>query len=311
MIKIMGGNFKVGLVLGGGGVRGMAHIGALQVLKEKRIPVSLIVGTSMGALIGTAYALNDDIRRLKRIALSAADRDKVKELEMFAEDSAVQEKRLIVERLAALAKNLLLWNLRVIKKQLVDEKQIEEIIKKFVGDKTFADLRIPTACIACDLKTGEEVVLNQGKIATAVLASCSMPGVFPPVKWKGRQLVDGGVVGSVSVEMARKLGADCVIAVNVEKNELPGQEFEYGIDVLFRADEIKTRLLTFKELHSADVVITPEMGGLSWANFSHAAECIRAGEKAMRANIDLVRRTIGRRRRRKWLRSSFFFRNKA
>lgn len=297
-------SFKVGLALGGGGVRGLAHIGALKVLEEEGIPVSLIVGTSMGALIGAAYALNTDIAWLERTALEMTEREEIRELETLAEQSATEEKRVIVERLAKFVRNLLLWNLRVIKRELVDAKRIEELIKGFVGDNYFEQTRVPFACVACDLKKGEEVILDRGELSRAVLASSSMPGIFSPIEWNGRLLVDGGVTATVPAGAARRLGADCVIAINVEY-EVYRQEFNHGIDILFQADEIRTHLLTRMNLRFADLVITPAVQHLSWASFSRAQECMSAGEAALRANLEALKQTIARRRRQQFFRKLF------
>jgi predicted acylesterase/phospholipase RssA len=174
---------KVGLVLGGGGSRGLAHIGVLQVLVRERIPIDLIVGTSMGGIVGLLFA------------------------------SGVTPERMI----AALdeMQNQSLFNL----KQLTGrsrQRALQELLSRALEDKTFADLDIPTTVMAVDMVRGIEVGLNEGAVLRAALATSAVPALMPLVEIDGVHLADGGVIDSLSTRIAHEQGADCVIAVDVD-----------------------------------------------------------------------------------------------
>lgn len=174
---------KIGLVLGGGGSRGIAHIGVLEVLVRENIPIDLIVGTSMGAIVGTLFALGikpniiaQQMRQLRGNNLFSVN--------LF---SAAARQRLV-------------------------EQQLAEGLK----DKTFDDLKIPTIVMAVDLLHGREIALTQGPLMSSVLASSAMPGIFPPVAIDGMQLADGGVIDSLATHIAFEQGADKIIAVDIQ-----------------------------------------------------------------------------------------------
>ncbi len=176
---------KIGLVLGGGGSRGLAHVGVLQVLARERIPIDLIVGTSMGGIVGVLFAtgLTPD---------TLAQRME----EVLKRNSALD----IVKRLGANSRQRMLRNL----------------LAPALEDKTFADLKIPTTLMAVDMRSGAEVALNEGPLLPAALATSAVPAIFPPVEIEGRQLSDGGVIDSLATHVAFDQGADKVIAVDIE-----------------------------------------------------------------------------------------------
>lgn len=300
-MKMKKSKFKVGLALGGGGARGLAHIGVLKVFQAANIPIDLIVGTSMGAIIGSAYALTLDASVVEKMVLDFLSRKEVVELESFAATSAPEEKRLIIENLVGFIKKLFLWNMRAIKGWLVDGEKIEVLIRELLRNGSFNQTKIPFASVATDLKRGGEVILNQGDLTKAILASSALPGVFSPIEIGGRTLVDGSIVSVVPIEAARTLGADFVIAVNVE-GELTAKEFKHGIDVLFQADAVKGYELNRMKLKLADFVIEPKMSHISWASFSKGRSCIKMGEKAALEAVRDIERLIARQRKRKVLR---------
>lgn len=173
---------KIGLVLGGGGSRGIAHIGVLEVLDREKIPVDLIVGTSMGAIVGSLYAAG----------ISPAT---------------------IIERMGRLrGTNLFSMNLFSARSR---QRSLEEQLAPALAGKTFADLNIPTIVMAVDMVTGEEIAIKQGPIMPAVLASSAVPAVFPAVKINGMQLADGGVIDSLATHIAYQYNMDKIIAVDV------------------------------------------------------------------------------------------------
>ncbi len=180
------GNRKVGYALGGGAARGLSHIGVLKVLEANSVIPNIIVGTSIGALVGALYAGGIKIDDIEQIAL-----------------------RLDMKRL------MLLADVTLPMSGIIGGKRVITLLKSILGDLTFGELKYDFACVATDITTGEQVVLHDGSLIEAVRASISLPGIFTPVEMKGQYLVDGGLVNEVPVSVCRQMGADFVIGVNV------------------------------------------------------------------------------------------------
>lgn len=153
-----------------------------------------------------------------------------------------------------------------------------------------------------DLRTGDEVVLSKGRVREAVLASVSLPGVFPPVKIGKRLLVDGGIIGSVPVEAARAMGADIVIAVGVEAQVDYNKKLGNGMDIMFQGDAIRAWKLSDIRIKGADIIIYPKVGNISWASFSKANDCMKAEEEATKKMKDQILEVIRKKRKKKFWR---------
>ena len=178
---------KIGLALGGGSARGLAHIGVIEVLEREGITVDVIAGTSAGAAIGALYAQGKDAGIIKEVALEMSFRQR-----------------------------LSLVDLALPKTGFIEGKKIKDLIRLVIGgDLNFSDLKIPFACVAADINTGQEVVISKGSILEAIRASISLPAIFTLVKREDRYLVDGGLVNPVPVNVVKDMGADFIIAVNV------------------------------------------------------------------------------------------------
>lgn len=296
---------KVVLALGGGGVRGLAHIGIIRAL-EKDIPIDMIAGTSMGALIGAHYALNIDIRLLEDKVMQILDGKEIKEIEkIISGRSPVDEKKIIMQTLITFVKKIYLLNLRAIKRWVFSGKEISWIFDYLGLDVDFNQTKIPFCCLSADLRTGDEVIMDKGNMKEAILASVSLPGVFPPVKRGKRLLVDGGIIGNVPVDAARAMGADLVIAVGVEAHVDYNKKLGNGLDIMFQADAIRADKLCQTRLGNADIVIYPEVGDISWAKFSEAANCIKAGEQAAEKAKPEIFDLIKKKRKEKFWRKIF------
>jgi NTE family protein len=191
---------KIGLALGGGGARGLAHIGILKVLQREQIPIDVITGTSMGGIVGAMHAVGLSPEQMEAEATKRGEIGQIFKL----------------------------IDLQLVGSGLLGGKRIKKMIVEMLGaEKTFADLRLPFAVIATDYNSGREVVLKDGNLADAVRATMSVPGVFEPVEIGGYKLLDGGVLDNVPVGVARDLGAEKVIAVDVLPNfrlNQPGQD---------------------------------------------------------------------------------------
>jgi len=282
---------RIGLALGGGGARGLAHLGVLQVLEESNIKPDLIIGTSMGAIVGGAYAQEPDAPALAvRVVEYLRSREEEEE-----ERAARRVLRAPSGRLSRWASSLLQYYYlarELQRSSLLEEEPLQRMIAALLRDESIERTKIPFAAVAVDLLSGEVVVLDRGPIRTAVEASAAIPGVFPPVRLDDRLLVDGGVSSLVPVEEAREHGADAVIAIDVGE-ELEGASLpEREIDLLFRADEIARAHLTQLQLRGADLVIRPRVGHLQWFEFAHHEKIIASGEAAAREALPEVKRLL-------------------
>lgn len=239
---------KIALVLGAGSSKGFAHIGVLKVLESNKIPIHLIVGTSVGSAVGSLYAYGMDAFSLQKLAFSINQGD-------------------IVDPLV------------IPNNGFIKGEKLEEFINKSVKNVPMDKLKLPFYAVATDLEKGQEMVFAKGNTGTAVRASCSIPGIFRPVKISDRLYVDGGVVSPVAVEAAKRLGADVVIAVDVS----PGVERtqpEGTIETILQSINIMYSKLGAIQLAKADVVIRPKVGHIGSADFSKKHEAILEGEKA-------------------------------
>ena len=266
---------KIGLALGGGAARGLAHIGVLEVLEKEGIPIDMIAGTSAGAAIGALYCQGKDTNSIKKLALD-----------------------LSWKRLAPLV------DLALPRTGFIRGRKIKDLLRLVIGgDIKFSDLRIPLACVAADIGTGEEVVINHGSVLEGIRASISIPVIFTVVEREGRYLVDGGLVNPVPVSVLKRMGADFIIAVNVIP-DIHGRVRRAGeggmanfkepniINIMMQSMYIGTYLLVRFSLEGADIVIEPKMIGIGVGDFHRARECILQGELAAQNSIPEIKRLL-------------------
>ncbi|MCR4398773.1 MAG: patatin-like phospholipase family protein [Firmicutes bacterium] len=241
----------VGLALGGGVLRGLAHIGVLRAIREAGIRIDCLAGTSSGAVIGACYAAGISPESMEEIASRAQWRN-------LAEVSIRRDGLISTKRLAA-------------------------YLDSIIGGATFDDLGPKFAVVACDIATGDEVVISTGRVSEAVRASCAIPGIFVPVRHGGRVLVDGGLCNNVPASVVRRLGADFVIAVDVNAAVLaeappPRNVFQ----VIVQAIHVLQQGNVSREVAHADLLIRPALSGLSPVEFAHARDFIDRGYRAAR-----------------------------
>ncbi|MFH1662351.1 MAG: patatin-like phospholipase family protein [Chloroflexota bacterium] len=249
---------KVGLALGGGGGRGMAHIGVLEVLEKESIHIDMVAGTSAGAAIGALFAQGKNADDIKALARNWDWKHRAQIIDLALSKSG-----------------------------FIAGKKVKEFLKSIIGDVEFSDLKLPFACVATDVITGEEVVINQGSVLEAVRASISMPIIFTVVKWQGRYLVDGGLVNPVPVSVLKDMGADFIIAVNVTPRMSIKQERVYPgettikepniFNIIMKMFSIANSQLVEASLEGADVIIEPRLEGIGIGDFNHIDKCILEG----------------------------------
>lgn len=281
---------KVGLALGGGGVRGFSHIGVLNVLEEEGITIDLIVGTSAGALIGGAYASGQSPREIQAkieayLQSPEFDDSSIKSVGLtFTEDEKgffTKARKFIMNRL--------LFIQAFFKPSILPSHDFQSLIDYFLPDMDIGETRISFRVVATDLITGKKIVFSEGPLRKAVLASCSVPGAVEPVRYGDWLLADGGITSLVPVRAAREAGADVVIAVMVDRDLETNVCIETAKDVMLRAGEITAGALETSELVDADVVVRPKVGNLHWMDFTRATDLVKAGEDAARESLNMIK----------------------
>jgi NTE family protein len=250
----------LGLALGGGFARGFAHLGVLQVLEQNHIPISFIAGTSVGSILGAAYASGAPIARIIATCRTLRFRDIAR------------------------------W--RVSRLGLASNHRMGDLIEQVFESKRFEDLRIPMAIVATDLANGEPVVFTHGNLCEAIRASCAFPGLFEPVQIGTRYLADGGLVAQVPTRAARELGAAHVIGVSVGLEDgyrgAPSNIFQVVCRAVSAAQKHQ---LEIWERH-ADLVLRPDVQSLAWDDFDRADEAIEAGAAAARRALPRIQKFI-------------------
>ncbi|MHC5072314.1 MAG: patatin-like phospholipase family protein, partial [Planctomycetota bacterium] len=287
---------KIGLVLGGGGARGCAHAGVIKVLEELRIPIYCIAGTSMGSIVGAAYAYGHSPARMRR-ELIKDNWDYVLQDDPHRQTKSFRRKQDDLNFLFDIELGYTLGEGIKLKKGLVQGQNIDIVFKKLVFDaykiQDFDELPIPYRAVAADIGTGEVVVLGTGELVLAMRASMAFPGAFRPVTIQGRELVDGGIVNNVPISVVQDMGADVVIAVDVGTPLMDAKDIasvlqvtEQMVGILMKknVDEQVARLT------DKDVLIRPDLGDMSVTQFKRSAQAMDIGEAAARAVAEKLRR---------------------
>lgn len=297
----MARQFKVGLALGGGAARAFSHIGVLDGLTKHGVPIDIVTGTSMGAIIGAMYAARPDVAAIKARFAAYINSEEFDEsgFNFFKELDSHDEG--ILAEMGRLARRGVFNALMVTKTALVNEKNAADSYAYLLDDLRVDQTRIPFAAIALDLESGEPVILNQGRLREVIAASCAMPGVLNPVRLSGRLLVDGGWAETVPIRAARQLGADFVIAVDVGDPLRSFKEPRNALDVIARADSLARNILNKEQLKNANVILSPQNGVVHWADFSTSAMAIERGEEEVERQIGAVQRALKKARWQKWL----------
>jgi NTE family protein len=240
---------KIGLALSGGAARGLAHIGVIKAFQEEGIEVSFIAGASVGSLIGALYAAGMSWSMMADIARKIKWKD--------------------------------LAQITLSPMGIAKHAKLKKIIDDLISGKRFEDLSIPFAAVAVDITSGEEVVLKHGSVAEAVRASSSLPGIFEPTVLGGRYLVDGGLLNNMPADVVRSMGADIVVAVELNAQRGEPHPPKNILDILYRCFMLVLRN-SRNSLEEADFIITPQLEGKSYADLKPLDEMIELGEAAAR-----------------------------
>ncbi|MCK4427209.1 MAG: patatin-like phospholipase family protein [candidate division Zixibacteria bacterium] len=296
----MAEKIKIGLALGGGGARGLAHIGVLKALEEEEIPIDVIAGTSMGAIVGGAYAQSPDSGRLISMVHELINKFNLQSgwMEFLCQDfnKNKQKKESLLKGISYFVRKRFMYFVGFSKISLEPKEKLMDPLKAVLKDEPIGRTKIPFACVAVDLVSGEEVVIKKGSMINAVYASSSIEGVFPPLPMDNQLLSDGGVTSLVPVDAVRKLAANFIIGVNIPEISRKENRLASGIEVILRADSLTRKKLNNLVLTTADVIITPEVKTIHWANFGKVEECIQKGYEATKNRINEIKEKIGKKK---------------
>ncbi|WP_353892144.1 patatin-like phospholipase family protein [Proteinivorax hydrogeniformans] len=246
---------KIGLALGAGSARGLAHIGVLQELEKLNIPIDYIAGTSMGALVGSLYSVGIDPEMISKLALNLSSGSWTD------------------------------WSIP--KKGLIAGDKIEQMLKILTKGKSFDQTNIPFKVVATDITNGDCVVIDEGPIYKGVRASISIPGIFKPVEYLNRVLVDGAVVERVPISIVKKMGADIVIAVDVTSFKKDAQVNNIFSVLMQTFGIMEDQLLRYKII-DYDVIIKPNVAEIDSMQFDKVEEGVVAGKKAVQEKADEI-----------------------
>jgi NTE family protein len=282
---------KLGLALGGGGARGFAHIGVMKVLERENIKPDIIVGTSVGAIVGGALASGMTVDELEERtdAFLESNLYTSSELKAMGDAESGAEQRMS-RRIQTYFRTKIRLAQALFRPGILPGKDMEEFINFFIPDIRIEQTAIPFGAVATDLKSGESVLLNKGSLRRAILASASVPGALPPVEVDGRQLSDGAIVCTVPARYAAEQGADVVIAVTIDNDIVLSTELQTAVDIYVRAGEIMGFHLEQYDLKDAHIIIRPELGSIHWTNFSQSKRLIGLGETAALDSLPELKR---------------------
>jgi NTE family protein len=254
----------IGLALGGGMARGCAHVGVLRELERNDVPIDLIAGVSVGSLIGGAYAAGLSPDQIEQMALTISWSD--------------------------------LGRVTISKLGFYNSERTEDYIRKHFPVTEFEKARIPFGAVATDIQTGKMVIFTEGSLPLAIRASCAMPIFYTPVMVNGRMMVDGGLVGHIPASVARLMGADVVIAVDVNSQHLPIPQPTHLFTVMSQALSVMGRTAAQYLYADADIIVRPQIERVRPDDLSKAAEMIAAGEEAARRVAHKIKQLLEPRR---------------
>ncbi len=284
------------LALGGGGARGLAHAGVLEVLCDAGVRPDRIYGVSVGSVVGAAFAFEPDIRTMLPKALAYLRSEAFRRYTDKVGENRKPEQRANVAtphdapptfmtRVRGFVRAERAFHRMLASGSLLDGAVLHAVVEALLPDADVAEAKVPLSIVAVDLVTGREVEITKGPVRQAVLGSASLPGIFPPVPYGGCLLADVGVVSSVPCHAARRGGYDVVVAVDVAQRVAARRSFPTAVDVLLRMEDVAGSLFRELVFQHADVIVRPDVTRLDWTDFSTMDEVIEHGRLAARASL--------------------------
>ncbi len=286
---------QISLALGGGGARGLAHLGVIAGLEEAGFHIGRVVGVSIGSLAGALYAFEPDIHQVhRRVTAYLSSREfQHYQQRLHASQSSrgtpFGKSPAWWTRLSSLVRANYVCQRVLLQPSILPGDVLRHAVDTLLPDADIAEARVPLSVVAIDLLEGGPVILESGSVREAVRASASIPGVFPPVELAGRLLCDIGVLNSLPILATRKYPSGCVVAVDVSSSLKPLANCLTAVDVLLRTNDIGENLFRRHVFDIADFVIRPDVGSVPWFDFSASAKLVECGHAAGLAATHSIR----------------------
>jgi len=280
---------NLGIALGGGGAKGLAHIGILEALEQNGIKPKFVAGTSIGSIIGAIYCLYGTAKGLQEKAKQMIESEEFKHFQL---DRFYTNDENVFERFKKEVFEKFFFGQLLFKKSHVKIEAAKKLFNGLFSNKTFADLKIAFACNALDIQSGEETVFTSGPITDAVWPSCAIPGILPPFVKDKKIFVDGGVVDNVPIEPVKRIGAKIVLAVYLGDRPKFSEEPDTGYKITQRSLSFMRYHFDQRILRLADFVLNPEVAKFHWADFSAMDELVQKGREAVIKNIKEIEKLI-------------------
>lgn len=282
---------KIGLALGGGGARGLAHIGVLQIFEKEKIPIDFIAGTSIGSIVGAVYSYNPNADELIKYFHKSLESEAFKSLGFNNLINNNSSSSSFVQQFTKIIADRMILKLQKERLGVISAKKMNDVISVFLNGITFENTKIPFGALLGNMDTGKGDFMTSGNIVSAVQASSSIPGWVEPVKIGKNLYTDGMIASLVPISEVRQMGAEIVIAVDVTNRDL-SKEINSSIDIVEKSNQIIKNNATDLILEKADIVIRPNTKGLKWYEYLQINDMIEEGKKATINKIDEIKKFI-------------------
>jgi NTE family protein len=294
---------KIGLSLSGGGARGLSHLGAIEELRKAGIQIDMVAGCSVGALLGAMYAAEPDVEAVKEKVLKHLRKGDGQLIPVdFQGEDDKGERRSVFRKLGDSLRKSIYYGISLAQIAHLATNKLTGTFARLLPDVDIRDLKLPFTCSATDLNTQQPYYFTEGPLLNAVAASCSIPGLYPPVMMNGMALVDGAWSAAHHCDKLHAMGAGFVIAVDIQ-HEVRSNDIINGLDVVIRSNMAARMALTRLQASQADVVIQPDICHINWWDFGASTSCIILGQDETSRKIEEIKRKIQRKKIHK-----FFFR---
>ena len=285
-------SIKIGIALGGGGARGLAHAGILKILEQEGIRIHCISGASVGSIVGAMYAQNPDAAAMIERFKTTLDEGFYRQLGLkHLRTNFAQEGSFLLQASQNIKRRIII-NLAQSRTALLKEFRLSKVLPRLVDEGDINDTKIPLAIVATSLHTGEDIVFRKGDILNAIAASSAIPGFLPPIPYHDDLLTDGGASSPVPVHLLRDMGADITIGIDICMREYSTLEDPNAIEIISRAEMITSRNLARMMSDTADVSISPDTKDVHWSEFSRFDELIQAGMESARDKLQEIKKVI-------------------
>ncbi len=282
----------------------MIHLGAIEELEKGKIPIDMIAGCSIGALIGAMYAMNPDAGMVKNKILAFLENNENLIIPFdFQRDEDHVERRGILKKITASLKKSLHYGIALTQLSLLSTEKLKESLSKVIPDAGFSECAIPFACSATDITNSTAYYFTEGSLLDAVTASCSIPGLYPPVIHEGMTLVDGGWSALNHPDKLRDMGAGFVIAIIIQQ-EIKDETLSSGLDVVIKSNAAAREVLSVSQLKNADVVIEPDVCDINWWDFSNSGVCMVLGKERTADTIKEIKSKLKKKKIKSFFRIS-------